>query len=226
MATVTTNPQTGTSATPATTEHTTTAPASPGGSTARSDSCNIYVPDYTVLRQQNLDKINTYYQSLLGSYTSTYADYAKNSNGTANDKIYANNIALPKYTNYNNQLINITQSVINSVNQDMDLIAAQKDELMTKSRHIDTIMNNLSLLKDKDNEMSVLTGARQQSLSSSEEGLEEINFSNYIFIGVNILFLLIVLGLVFYIVYSSYTTGRATKSMNNLYTNIAANRRF
>lgn len=198
--------------------------ASSSGGASSGGSCNIYIPDYSVLRQQNLDKINDYYQTLLSSYTSTYNDYAKNSKGTKSDQTYANNFLLPKYQNYNEQIINLTQSVINGVNQDMDLVAAQKDELTTKSRQIDTIMNNIALLKDKDNEMTVLSSARQESLSSSTEGLDEMNFSTYIFIGINVFFLLIVLGLVFYIVYSSFTASSTNKSKNNLYANIAVNR--
>ena len=184
---------------------------------------NIYIPDYSVLRQQNLDKVNEYYNKLLGSYTSTYNQYATQSKGTKNDQNYANTVLLPKYTDYNTQLINLNQSMINGVNQDMDLIAAQKDELTSKTRQIDTIMNNIALLKDKDNEMTVLTGARKDSLSSASDGLDQMNFSSYIFIGINILILLVILGLVIYIVYSSYSVGARSRSVNNLYSGITRN---
>lgn len=204
----------------------TSAPSQLSGSEpkATQESCeNIYIPDYTVLRQQNLDKVSEYYNKLLGSYTSTYNQYATQSKGTKNDQNYANAVLLPKYTDYNTQLINLNQSMINSVNQDMDLIAAQKDELTNKTRQIDTIMNNLSLLKDKDNEMTVLTGARNDSLSSASDGLDQMNFSTYIFVGINILILLVILGLVIYIVYSSYSAGTRARSTNNIYSGIARN---
>ena len=193
-----------------------------GGAAGSAGSCgNIYIPDYTVLRQQNLDKVNAYYSKLLGDYTSTYNQYATQSKGTKSDQMDANTRLLPKYTNYNSQLINLSQSMINGVNQDMDLIAAQKDELTTKTRQIDTIMNNINLLKDKDHEMTVLTGARQDSLTSASSGLDDINFSTYIFIGINVLVLLVVLGLVIYIVYSSYSaSGARARSSNNLYAGI------
>ena len=187
-------------------------------------SCgNIYIPDYAVLRQQNLDKVNEYYNTLLGSYTSAYNQYATQSKGNKNDQNYANTVLLPKYTDYNTQLINLNQSMINGVNQDMDLIAAQKDELTTKTRQVDTIMKNITLLKDKDNEMSVLTNARKDSLSSASDGLDQMNFSTYIFIGINVLVLLVILGLVIYIVYSSYSVGSKARTMNNLYSGIARN---
>lgn len=216
----TTSPQT----TQPSTQTASSATRSASASASASASCgNIYIPDYSVLRQQNLDKINEYYKKLLGDYTSTYNQYASQSKGTKSDQIDANTRLLPKQTNYNNQLINLSQSMINNVNQDMDLIAAQKDELTSKTRQIDNIMNNITLLKDKDHEMTVLIGARQDSLSSSSSGLDDMNFSTYIFIGINILVLLVVLGLVIYIVYSSYTASgnRAARSANNLYSGIA-----
>jgi hypothetical protein len=194
------------------------------GSSSDSGSCgSIYIPDYTVLRQQNLDKVNEYYNKLLGDYTSTYNEYATQSKGTKNDQNYANSVLLPKNTDYNTQLINLNQSMIISVNQDIDLIAAQKDELMNKTRQIDNIMNNITLLKDKDREMTVLTGARQDSLSSTSDGLNDMNFTTYIFIGINILILIVILGLVIYIVYSSYTTGNKARSANNIYAGISRN---
>jgi len=202
-----------------------TIPQTTLAASANGASCNnVYVPDYTVLRQQNLDKVNEYYNKLLGSYTSTYNQYATQSKGTKNDQNYANTVLLPKYTNYNNQLINLNQSIINGVNQDMDLIAAQKDELTNKTRQVDTIMNNIALLKDKDNEMTVLTGARNDSLSSTSDGLEQMNFSTYIFIGINVLILLVIIGLVIYVVYSSYSGGSNGRTMNNVYSGIARNK--
>lgn len=201
-----------------------TQPSNTNTGESKEPSCsNIYIPDYTVLRQQNLDKINEYYNKLLGSYTSTYNQYATQSKGTKNDQNYANTVLLPKYTDYNTQLINLNQTMINNVNQDMDLIAAQKDELTSKTHQIDTIMNNISLLKDKDNEMTVLTGARKDSLTSSSDGLEQMNFSTYIFIGINVLILLVILGLVIYIVYSNYSPSSGARSANNLYAGIARN---
>jgi hypothetical protein len=116
--------------------------------------------------------------------------------------------------------------MINGVNQDIDLIAAQKDELTNKTRQVDTIMNNIALLKDKDNEMTVLTGARKDSLSSASDGLDQMNFSTYIFIGINILILLIIIGLVIYIVYSSFSIGARTRTINNVYSGIARNNKL
>jgi len=207
--------------TPQTTISQTVQQSTPSAGAGASSCGNIYIPDYTVLRQQNLDKVNEYYNKLLGSYTSTYNQYASQSKGTKNDQNYANTVLLPKYTDYNTQLINLNQSMINSVNQDIDLIAAQKDELTSKTRQVDTIMNNIKLLKDKDNEMTVLTGARKDSLSSASEGLEDMNFSTYIFIGINLLVLLVILGLVIYIVYSSFTAGIRARNSNNIYSGIA-----
>ena len=100
------------------------------GQSNSSSSCNIAIPDYTTLRQQNMDKINTYYNSLLSSYTKNYKDYSNQSASTnVNDRTYANATLKPKVQNSNTQLINVSQSMINNVNQDTDLIMQQKNEI-------------------------------------------------------------------------------------------------
>ena len=44
-----------------------TAPTGLGATPMVSDSCQVTVPDYSVLRQQNIKKINEYYNTLLSS---------------------------------------------------------------------------------------------------------------------------------------------------------------
>ena len=197
------------------------------GQSNSSSSCNIAIPDYTTLRQQNMDKINTYYNSLLSSYTKNYKDYSNQSASTnVNDRTYANATLKPKVQNSNTQLINVSQSMINNVNQDTDLIMQQKNELLEKTHKIDTIMNNIQLLKDKDNEMTVLSQAKSDSLNSSKTSAEDMNFTTYIYIGINMLMVLCVIGIVIYLVYSNYAVSRNSNSnrMNNVHRNIMVNK--
>ncbi len=210
-----------TSSNPSPTRNTSAASAS-----SASGSCNIGIPDYTVLRQQNLDKINNYYTTLLSSYTQSYRDFTTQSaSSNVNDRTYANTTLKPKVENYNKQIINVSQSMINNVDQDTDLIMQQKDELLNKTRSIDTILNNINMLKDKDNEMTVLSNARRDSLNSTKSGTDDMNFNTYIYIGINILMVLCVVGIVIYIVYSSYSVSKNNnRSGNNVHRNIRVNK--
>jgi hypothetical protein len=200
--------------------------ASSASASSASGSCNIGIPDYTVLRQQNLDKINNYYTTLLSSYTQSYRDFTTQSaSSNVNDRTYANTTLKPKVENYNKQIINVSQSMINNVDQDTDLIMQQKDELLNKTRSIDTILNNINMLKDKDNEMTVLSNARRDSLNSTKSGTDDMNFNTYIYIGINILMVLCVVGIVIYIVYSSYSVSKNNnRSGNNVHRNIMVNK--
>jgi len=200
--------------------------ASAASASSASGSCNIGIPDYTVLRQQNLDKINNYYTTLLSSYTQSYRDFTTQSaSSNVNDRTYANTTLKPKVENYNKQIINVSQSMINNVDQDTDLIMQQKDELLNKTRSIDTILNNINMLKDKDNEMTVLSNARRDSLNSTKSGTDDMNFNTYIYIGINILMVLCVVGIVIYIVYSSYSVSKNNnRSGNNVHRNIMVNK--
>jgi hypothetical protein len=187
-----------------------------------SGNCNISIPDYTTLRQQNLDKINNYYNTLLSSYTQNYRDFSSQSaSSNVNDRTYANTTLRPKVQNYNTQIINVSQSMIDNVNQDTDLIMEQKNQLLDKTNQIDTLMNNIKLLKEKDNEMNVLSRARNDSLNSTKTGTDDMNFYTYIYIGINILMVLCVIGIVIYIVYSNYSTvsGNNTR-INNVHRSI------
>ena len=187
-------------------------------------NCNIAIPDYTALRQQNLDKINNYYNTLLASYTQNYRDYSTQSASTnVNDRTYANTTLKPKVQNYNTQIINVSQSMIDNVNQDTDLIMEQKNTLQEKTTQIDTLMNNIKLLKEKDNEMNILSHARTDSLNTTKSGTDDMNFYTYIYIGINMLLVLCVIGIVIYIVYSNYSSGSKNNRMaanNNAHRNI------
>ena len=199
-----------------------TAPMGLGATPMVSDSCQVTVPDYSVLRQQNIKKINEYYNTLLSSYTQNYSDYSKQlTSNNVNDRTYASTTLKPKVSDYNSQIINLSQTMINNVNQDNDLITAQKNDLTSKMAKIDSIMANIKLLKDKANEMSIVTNARQDSLNSTKTGAEDMQFTTYIYIGISILLVLLIIGLIMYLVYSNYKT--PTQINNNLYKNIAKN---
>ena len=194
------------------------------GDTNNPSSCQVSIPDYSVLRKENIDKINNFYNTLLNSYTQNYSDYTKgNASSNINDRTNANTILKPKVQDANNQIINLSQTMINSVNQDSDLISAQKNTLTQKMSQIDTIIGSLSLLKDKDDEMTVLSAARDNSLSSTQTNTETIQFTTYIYIGICILITLVIIGLIIYLVSSSNFDNKTTNKNNNLYKNIANN---
>jgi hypothetical protein len=210
---------------PNTTFSNTPTPTNPGTS-----SCQVIIPDYTVLRQENIKKINDYYGTLLSSYTKDYTEYAKDSVGNANSRANAATVLMPKVKNGNDQIINLSQAMINNVNQDTDLINEQKNELARKMAEIDSIISNISLLKDKDNEMTVLSSAKIDSLNSTTSSAEDMQFTTYVYIGICILLVLIVIGLIIYLVYSNYSSKPTkpnntnnTNNTNNLYKNIATN---
>ena len=198
-----------------------TDPPQPG-----SISCQVTIPDYNDLRYQNIKKINTYYKTLLDSYTKNYTDYATQSaSNNVNDRTYATTTIMPNVQNSNSQIINLSQAMINNVNQDNDLILEQKKTLVEKMDEIDSIITNINLLSDKDTEMTVLTGAKQDSLNSTTSSKEDMQFTTYIYIGVCILLVIIIIGLIIYLVYSNFTSKESSNNSksNSLYKNINTN---
>lgn len=184
--------------------------------------CSVNIPDYSVLRKNNLEKINDYYSTLLDTYTTTYTDFnTQLSSANVNDRTYANTKLKPKVENTNSQMINLNQEMIHSVNRDTDLILDQKNQLQERTKSIDTLISDITLLKDKDNEMSVLKGARTDSLNLTTEGAEGMQFTTYIYMGINILLVILVLGLVIYIVYSNWELNLSSGKYRNTNTNNA-----
>ena len=97
--------------------------------------CSVNIPDYSVLRQKNLEKINNYYTDLLDTYTSTYADFnTQLSSANVNDRTYANTKLKPTVENTNIQMINLNQNMIDTVNKDTDLILDQKNQLQERTK--------------------------------------------------------------------------------------------
>ena len=193
--------------------------------TQKSDSCQISIPDYSVLREQNIKQINDYYTKLLDTYTKNYSDYSSQSiSNDADKRQAANSLLKPQVINYNTQIINLSQSLINNVNQDTDLITDQKNQLSIKMSSIDTLMTNIKMLTDKDNEMTVLSGSRLDSLSSTKTGSEDMQFNTYVYIGICILLVLVIIGLIVYLVYTGYTkSGPLQSTSSNSLSNSLSN---
>ena len=186
-----------------------------------SASCQVTIPDYSTLRQKNIDTINSYYTNLLSTYTQNYTDYSKqNASNNINDRTYAGTTLKPKVADSNTQIVNLSQTMSNRVNQDTDLINMQKNTLTQKMSQIDSILANIKMLKDKDSEMTVLNRARQDSLNSTKDSTYSMQFTTYIYIGICILLVLIIIGLIIYLVYSNFNVKSAN---NNIYKNIAIN---
>jgi hypothetical protein len=187
-------------------------------------SCQTSVPDYSVLRKTNIDKINNFYNTLLTTYTKNYSEYTKGSASTnVNERTNALTILKPKVQDANNQIIKLSQTMINSVNQDADLINIQKNTLNQKMTEIDSVIANLALLKDKEYEMTVLSDARDDSLTSTQNNTETMQFTTYIYIGICVLITILIVGLIIYLVYSSNFDNKSSNKNNNLYKNIATN---
>lgn len=159
--------------------------------------CQINIPDYNVLRQQNLNKINKYYNDLLGSYTSNYTNYsAQKISANINDRTYAETTLKPKISDYNQQMINVSKNMINTVNRDTDLIVNQKNQLKEKIKIVDDLNNDIKVLTAKDKELGIKTSADEDSLNNTKIGTKNLSFMNTVYIVLNILLLLVIIAMI------------------------------
>jgi hypothetical protein len=180
--------------------------------------------EYSVVRKNNLNKITEYYNTLLNEYSKTYTDYASQSNSVnTNDRTYAETTLKPKTEAYNTQIINLSKELIDTVNKDTDLILDQKNELETKTQKIDTLMNDIKLLKQKNTDLSIIEKSQVDSLNTTKTGADDLKMTSQLYMGVNILLVLLVIGFIVYLVYSNFTTKSSNSNMNNIYKNIKSN---
>lgn len=119
-------------------------------------------------------------------------------------------------------MIAITKTVIESVDRDTDLILDQKNQLKNKTDEVENLTNEIKILKDKDTELLVLSTSREDSLSSTKTGSDDKQFITYIYIGINILLVCLVIGLIIYLVYSNYSS-KSSNTANTATTATTAN---
>ena len=183
-------------------------------------------PNYSSLRKDNIDKIKTYYNTLLDNYTKAYTEYTTNKNSTIiSDREDAEAILKPRAEAYNTQIINLSKELITSVNRDTDLILDQKNDLEEKQKQIDTLLNNTKMLKSKQRDSTISEKARNDSLNTTKVGTEELQFTSHMYMAFNILLVILVVGFIIYLVYSNTdtTTTNNQNSINSIYKNIKTN---
>jgi len=158
---------------------------------------NITPLNYSIVRKQKIDKIINYYNELLKEYTKSYTDYTIDSNSLETDaRTYAETTLKPKVEAYNSQIINLSKELINTVDRDIELILDQKKELDTKSKTIDTIMKEIKMLKNKKIDLSINEKSQIDSLNNTIESADDLKFTSQIYMGINILLVLLVIGLI------------------------------
>ena len=225
-----------TAATPGLTAGPTTGPTTPN---TQSKTCDTPL-DYALVRKNNITTITKQYQDLLSTYTKTYADYSIQLASTnPSDKANAELILKPQTEAYNTQIINISTELLKSVNTDTDLIVEQTKELEKQAKKLDILMNDIKLLKDKSTELKILEQSQEDNVKNTQSGSDDLHFTSQIYMGMNILLVLIIIGLIIYLVYTNFTSKKyhtnitngtnstngtnAMNGMTNLYKNIKVN---
>lgn len=198
----------------------TTIPNTTSPKTDLSDSCQTVVLDYTVLRKQNFNTINDYYNNLLSKYTTNYSAYTTQTNSSnQNDRTNAAVNLKGIVADLNTQMIAVSKAMIDSVDRDTDLILDQKNQLQKQTTTVDALNHDIKLLKDENDELITLSNSREDSLNSTKTSTDNKYFITYIYIGINILLICLIIGFICRLIYSSYSSSSSSSSfatMNNI----------
>ena len=189
------------------------APAS--ASSQKKETCNTPL-DYAVVRKNNIATITQHYQDLLSTYTKTFTDYSTNNASSKKpDQDYAKLTLKPQTEAYNTQIINISRELMNSVNKDTDLIVEQTKELEKDAKKLDTLMNEIKLLNDKNAEVKIAEQSQEDNVKNTQSGSDDLHFTSQIYMGINMLLVLIVIGLIIYLVYTNFTSKKNNTNSTN-----------
>jgi len=162
--------------------------------------CNRDLPDYETLRQQNLNKINTYYNETLGKYKDNYSSYlSKINSADDDDRQNANTQLKPRVKTYNDHLIKINKEMIAKVNLTNDLMIKQKEELDVKRKQIHRNYKNIDNLKQKNRQFKNDIQGKEVNLSESNQLIKSNNTYKNGLIGVNILALVVIISLLMFV---------------------------
>ena len=222
----------------------TTVPAPPSSATVsapKTQTCNTPL-DYAVVRKNNIAQITEHYQKLLDTYTKAYTDYSTNNASSKQpDRDYAKLTLKPKTEAYNTQIINISRELMSSVNKDTDLIVEQTKELEKNIQKLNILMDDIKLLRERNAEFKIAEQSQEDNVKNTQSGSDDLHFTSQIYMGINMLLVLIIVGLIIYLVYSNFTSKKnntnstttsgntSTNAMNkinginNIYKNIKVN---
>jgi hypothetical protein len=185
---------------------------------------------YEDVRKNKLTSITEYYNTLLTQYTTLYTQYSKDRTSTnKSDKDNAELILKPKIAEYNKQLINLMQTLMDTNNKDVDLILLQKNELDTKSSSNESIISDIKILTNKNADLDATKKVQDDNVNSTKLGTEDLHFTTQIYMGINILLILLIIGLIMYLVFtklpSNSNSGNSNKvnNLQNIHSSIKVN---
>jgi hypothetical protein len=169
-------------------------------SSSAEEQCNEELPDYETLRQQNLQKINKYYNETLGKYKDNYSSYLNKVNSAdEDDRQNANTQLKPRVKTYNDHLIKINKEMIAKVNLTNDLMIKQKEELELKRKRIQSNYKNIDNFKQKNRQFKNDNQGKEVNLSESNQLINSNHTYKYGYIGANILALVVIISLLMYL---------------------------
>jgi len=180
----------------------------------KADICTASLPNYEVVRQTNLTSINNYYNDLLAKYTQSYNNYVKNSSGNASDRSYAETQLKPTTVNYNNQMIALTQKMINNINDDNNNIMQLKSDLDSKKSQIEKLNIQIRELKSQAQNLETQFKSKNDNLNSTSKGQHYNSMWNWAFIVINVILLICILCSVGYLLFGKKDINNSTGGIN------------
>ena len=168
----------------------------------KDDKCSISIKDYEDVRSEMKEDIDKYYGKILTGYTDNYNKYLSKINSSEqNDIDYATTQLKPKVIAYNKQLIGINKKMIKRVNNSTELIDEQKGGLSSKREEVKTNYDKLEKLEKRRDDLKSEVYGNKNHLSDISESSGDKKLYTSIYIGINLLLFIIIVGALVYMLF-------------------------
>lgn len=157
--------------------------------------CQINLKDYDTVRGEIKKEIDSYYNKILGTYSENYEEYLEKITSNDQDDVdFANTQLKPKVIGYNKQLIKINKELIKRVNEGTKMIDDQKNNLQSNRDEINNNHIKIDKLEEKRLQLKTQVKGNNKFLKEIEHRVENDNIYKYVYVGINLLLLIMIIG--------------------------------
>jgi hypothetical protein len=193
---------------------------------------SIEVKDYQEVRNDNYNKISNYYNQIFKTYKDKNEIYQRDrANFSDRDaRAYAETVLKKQVDDYQNQIFNIYNEMINLLKKNDEIILTQKSDVEKMKKQTDKLDDQIKTLKKKEDSMSTDVSGHESNKAKIDKAIKDEKLKYQIYFGICIFIIVFIVIILAYLVWrpetsitivttTNLTNNKATSSNSNNNTN-------
>ncbi len=158
----------------------------PTNSTRATTVNSIEVKDYQELRMDNFNKISNYYNQIFKTYKDKNEIYQRDrTNFSDRDaRAYAETVLKKQVDDYQNQIFNIYNEMINLLKKNDEIILAQKTDVEKIKKETDKLDAQIKQLKTKEDAITVDSSGHESNKAKIQKAIDDEKDKYRIYFGI------------------------------------------